>query len=152
LPSEDFMPDDETPKSRTTGRHRALSAPEPPAAEPLEDGHPESEPPPPPPRRARDRELAREERPPHPPAAVQVVDRLGDAVGVVCVTYLCVVGKVSGTEALITISALLGVLQGLRRFGGRSAGGFLSIAVGLGTGLAAGADQLLSAFNSGGSA
>jgi hypothetical protein len=145
------MPDDETPKSRNTGRHRALSAPEPPAAEPLDDGPPESDPPPPP-RRARDRDLAREERPAHPPAAVQVVDRLGDAVGVVCVTYLCVVGKVSGTEALITISALLGVLQGLRRFGGRSAGGFLSIAAGLGTGVATRADELLSVFTSGGSA
>lgn len=63
------------------------------------------------------------------PAAVHVIDRIGDVAGTVCVTYLCLAGKITGTEALITICALLGGLQGLRRFGKAGGLGFLGILV-----------------------
>lgn len=51
------------------------------------------------------------------PTAVQIVDQLGDIVGVIAIALLCYGGKVSGEVALITIGALLGVQNGVRRIG-----------------------------------
>jgi hypothetical protein len=49
--------------------------------------------------------------------AVQVADKIGDAVGTLCITYLCATGKLSGIECLAGILALLGGLESLRRLG-----------------------------------
>ena len=57
-----------------------------------------------------------------PPVAVQVIDRLGDIVGVIALSALCYGGKLSGELALVGIGAILGVSTGLRSIGGRSVG------------------------------
>jgi len=62
-----------------------------------------------------------------PPSSVQVLDRLGDIVGVVAITVLCLAGKIGGLEAVIAIGALLGVGTGLRQAGART-----GVAAGLG--------------------
>lgn len=56
------------------------------------------------------------------PVAVQVIDRLGDIVGVIALAALCHAGKLSGELALVGIGAILGVSTGLRSIGGRSVG------------------------------
>lgn len=56
------------------------------------------------------------------PVAVQVIDRLGDIVGVIALAALCHGGKLSGELALVGIGAILGVSTGLRSIGGRSVG------------------------------
>ena len=56
------------------------------------------------------------------PVAVQVIDRLGDIVGVIALAALCYAGKLSGELALVGIGAILGVSTGLRSIGGRSVG------------------------------
>lgn len=74
-------------------------------------------------------------RPSHPPApiAVQVLDQLGDLVGVVCLTYLCATGKLAGLEAGALILSLLGVQTGVRKaLGGKvppAAGGVGAVAL-----------------------
>ena len=60
--------------------------------------------------------------PPGAPVAVQVIDRLGDIVGVIALAALCYGGKLSGELALVGIGAILGVSTGLRSIGGRSVG------------------------------
>lgn len=60
--------------------------------------------------------------PPGAPVAVQVIDRLGDIVGVIALAALCYSGKLSGELALVGIGAILGVSTGLRSIGGRSVG------------------------------
>jgi len=61
--------------------------------------------------------LPRASHPP-PPIAVQVIDQLGDLVGVVCLTYLCATGKLAGLEAGGLILSLLGVQTGVRKIAG----------------------------------
>ncbi len=56
------------------------------------------------------------------PVVVQVIDRLGDIVGVIALSALCYGGKLSGELALVGIGAILGVSTGLRSIGGRSVG------------------------------
>lgn len=56
------------------------------------------------------------------PVAVQIIDRLGDIVGVIALTALCYGGRLSGELALVGIGAILGVSTGLRSIGGRSVG------------------------------
>lgn len=60
--------------------------------------------------------------PPGAPVVVQVIDRLGDIVGVIALAALCYGGKLSGELALVGIGAILGVSTGLRSIGGRSVG------------------------------
>lgn len=72
-------------------------------------------------------------RPSRPPVAtvVQVSDRIADAVGTVCLTYLCVHGRLSGELTLVGICALLGALQGLRTMaGGRVTGAASALVIG----------------------
>jgi len=59
-------------------------------------------------------------RPLNVPVAVQVLDRLGDIVGVIVVAHLCAVGKIGGEVAVIAIGAILGVGTGLRQVGARA--------------------------------
>ncbi len=54
------------------------------------------------------------------PVAVQLVDRIGDIVGVIAVAHLCALGKIGGVEACIVIGAILGVGTGLRQAGARA--------------------------------
>ena len=77
-------------------------------------------PPPPPPAR------------PGVPVSVQLVDRLGDIVGVIALAYLCAAGKLSGELALVGIGGILGVGTGLRHVGQRALGGAATAATGLG--------------------
>lgn len=59
-------------------------------------------------------------RPLNVPVAVQLVDRLGDIVGVVALAWLCHAGKLGGELALVGIGAILGVGTGLRHVGARA--------------------------------
>ena len=59
-------------------------------------------------------------RPVNVPVAVQLVDRIGDIVGVIAVAHLCALGKIGGVEACIVIGAILGVGTGLRQAGARA--------------------------------
>lgn len=60
---------------------------------------------------------------PVPPVAVQVLDRIGDIVGVIVIALLCSGGKIGGELALIGIGGILGVGTGLRQIGTRSPSG-----------------------------
>lgn len=77
-------------------------------------------PPPPPPAR------------PGVPVSVQLVDRLGDIVGVIALAYLCAAGKLPGELTLVGIGGILGVGTGLRHVGQRALGGAATAASGLG--------------------
>lgn len=59
-------------------------------------------------------------RPLNVPTAVQVIDRLGDIVGVIVIGLLCHAGKLGGEVAVIAIGAILGVGTGLRQVGARA--------------------------------
>ncbi len=59
-------------------------------------------------------------RPLNVPTAVQVIDRLGDLVGVIVIGLLCHAGKLGGEVAVIAIGAILGVGTGLRQAGARA--------------------------------
>ncbi len=63
------------------------------------------------------------------PASVQVLDRLGDIVGVIALAWLCHDGKIDGVAATVAIGAILGVGTGLRHVGQRVTG---AAAAGLG--------------------
>jgi len=77
-------------------------------------------PPPPPPAR------------PGVPVSVQLVDRLGDIVGVIALAYLCAAGKLPGELTLVGIGGILGVGTGLRHVGQRALGATATAATGLG--------------------
>lgn len=83
-------------------------------------------------------ELAPATPPPPPPArpgvpvSVQLVDRLGDIVGVIALAYLCAAGKLPGELTLVGIGGILGVGTGLRHVGQRALGGAATAATGLG--------------------
>jgi len=66
------------------------------------------------------------------PVSVQLVDRLGDIVGVVALAYLCAAGKLPGELTLVGIGGILGVGTGLRHVGQRALGGAATAATGLG--------------------
>jgi CheY-like chemotaxis protein len=76
--------------------------------------------------------------PPPPPArpgvpvSVQLVDRLGDIVGVIALAYLCAAGKLPGELTLVGIGGILGVGTGLRHVGQRALGATATAATGLG--------------------
>lgn len=57
-----------------------------------------------------------------PSTTVAVIDRLGDIVGVIAVTFLCQAGKIDGGVAVIVIGAILGVSNGIRTIGARQVG------------------------------
>lgn len=59
---------------------------------------------------------------PPPSNAVAVIDRVGDIVGVIAVTFLCQAGKIDGGVAVIAIGAILGVSNGIRTIGARQVG------------------------------
>lgn len=62
--------------------------------------------------------------PPQAPVAVQILDRLGEIVGVLVLGALAWHGKLSGELALVGIGAILGVQTGLRSaLAGRIGGG-----------------------------
>lgn len=66
---------------------------------------------------------APETKPPAPPSnAVAMIDRVGDIVGCLCVTFLCQAGKIDGGVAVIVIGAILGVSNGIRTIGARQVG------------------------------
>jgi hypothetical protein len=78
------------------------------------------------------RESATISKPPRPvppvvPVPVQIADKIGDAVGALCIAYLASTGKLTGFEAAAFIVGLLGGLEGLRkiglRFGAHAGGG-----------------------------
>ncbi len=88
-------------------------------------------------------------RPAVTPLAVQLVDRIGDIVGVIVIGHLCGLGKLGGIEAAIVIGAILGVGTGLRQAGARagvapglSVLGLLVLGVGRWLAPAAGAAEL----------
>lgn len=71
--------------------------------------------------------------PPPAPLAVQVLDQLGDIVGVIALTVLCMYGRLSGLEAGGLILSLLGVQTGVRKIvGAKGGGGSLPPAAGVG--------------------
>ena len=59
---------------------------------------------------------------PSGPVAVQLLDKLGDMVAMVAVTYLCAAGKLSGELAAAVVAGIAGVGTGLRAIGGRNVG------------------------------
>ena len=69
---------------------------------------------------------------PRVPVAVQLVDRLGDIVGVIALAYLCAVGKMPAELTLVGVGGILGVGTGLRHVGQRALGGAATAATGLG--------------------
>lgn len=56
------------------------------------------------------------------PVAVQLLDKLGDMVAMIAVTYLCAAGKLSGELAAAVVAGIAGVGTGIRAFGGRNVG------------------------------
>jgi CheY-like chemotaxis protein len=56
------------------------------------------------------------------PVAVQLLDKLGDMVAMIAVTYLCAAGKLSGELAAAVVAGIAGVGTGLRAIGGRNVG------------------------------
>ena len=66
------------------------------------------------------------------PVSVQLVDRLGDIVGVIALAYLCAAGKLPGELTLVGIGGILGVGTGLRHVGQRALGATATAATGLG--------------------
>ncbi len=56
------------------------------------------------------------------PVAVQLLDKLGDIVGMVAVAYLCAAGKLSGELAVAVIAGIAGVGTTARAITGRSVG------------------------------
>ena len=70
--------------------------------------------------------------PPQAPVSVQLLDRVGEIVGVVVLGALAWHRVLSGELALVGIGAILGVQTGLRSaFAGRSGGGSAPAVVGL---------------------
>lgn len=63
------------------------------------------------------------------PVPVQIVDQLGDIVGVIAIALLCYGGKISGEVAVITIGALLGVQSGVRRIGAAKTAGLGALGI-----------------------
>ena len=62
--------------------------------------------------------------PPQAPVSVQILDRVGEIVGVVVLGALAWHGRLSGELSLVGIGAILGVQTGLRgAFGSRNGGG-----------------------------
>lgn len=61
------------------------------------------------------------------PVAVQLLDRLGEIVGVVCITVICLHGRLSGEFSAGAIAILLGVQTGLRAKGQAAAAAAASI-------------------------
>lgn len=115
-----------TPGADTSARHTITPPPQP-ADAPAEPSRVETVP-------GTPSALARaSSRPPGAvPTSVQLVDRLGDIVGVIAVAVLCGIGRISGELAVVAIGAILGVGIGLRQAGARA-----GAAAGLGlTGLA----------------
>ena len=59
---------------------------------------------------------------PAPPAAVMILDKLGDIVGMLVVGYLCASGKLSGELAVAVVAGIAGVGTTARAITGRSVG------------------------------
>lgn len=76
--------------------------------------------------------MPRSSRPPPVPAAVLMLDRISEIVGIIAVTYLCAGGKVPGELALIAIGAILGVQSGIRQIGSRGAAAMTGTGASLG--------------------
>lgn len=66
------------------------------------------------------------------PTAVQVLDRLGEIIGIICLTVVCLAGRLDGMALLFGVAGILGVQTGIRTAGSRGAAAATSVgAVGL---------------------
>lgn len=61
------------------------------------------------------------QRAPAIPTSVMMLDRVGEIVGIVAVTVICLAGKLDGMAAVLVIGAILGVQSGIRTAGSRAA-------------------------------